>query len=327
MTGVNRWCGYFQECLKIRRMKLCWNCMVQTHCILLRRVRCMLSGQKTKKLNRMRRTWWYRLQSGGQWGGVGVSTSQWKTICSHTERKCTPYWARVDWGRASTTEDSGGEIHLTGCFRSMEGSLIVASMFLICVGNHQGSLRHSWTMVQWMATQYFGRFCNIPIAQRDISANACQWTCVVCWTWQWRWIKRGSPSPTRLKCKCTPQCTSSPNGGANSSASCPIPSFEAVANQVFCGWCGYIPHVCRNGLWWMHPNAAQIAAFMQSLCNCNDTNSGWDRSKSYSCIPCSNNSEVLGIEWALTGICTSCPARATQITPHMVTEYGSRWLW
>jgi len=43
-----------------------------------------------------------------------------------------------------------------------------------------------------------------------------------------------------------PWCTSS-EGSAILSCSWPNSSFEVVANQVFCGSCGYIPHVCRNG--------------------------------------------------------------------------------
>ena len=68
MTGVFRQCGCFQVPLKIQRMILWWKSMVLGHCIPLWRVWCMLSRLKTKKLNRMRRTGWFRLQSHGQSG-------------------------------------------------------------------------------------------------------------------------------------------------------------------------------------------------------------------------------------------------------------------
>jgi hypothetical protein len=42
--------------------------------------------------------------------------------------------------------------------------------------------------------------------------------------------------------------------------------------------------------------------------------------------PCSNNSEILVIEWRAAGICMSCPARAKLSSTHMVTEYRSWWL-
>jgi len=66
MTGVIRWCGCFQVCLKIQKMILRWKSMVQRHCITQWRVRCMLSGLKTKNLNWMQCTRRYRLQSLGR---------------------------------------------------------------------------------------------------------------------------------------------------------------------------------------------------------------------------------------------------------------------
>jgi len=69
MTGVFRWCGCFQVGLKIQRMILWWKSMVLRHWILQWIVWCMLSGLKTKKLNRMWRSGWFGLQSHGQSGG------------------------------------------------------------------------------------------------------------------------------------------------------------------------------------------------------------------------------------------------------------------
>jgi len=85
--------------------------------------------------------------------------------------------------------------------------------------------------------------------------------------------------------------------------------FEVVAKQLFCSSCGYVPHVCRNGEWWINWNAAQIPQFTKSCCSLNYTQSGWDWSISYYCKLCSNNSEVLDIEWAAAGIYIGCPDR------------------
>jgi len=204
---------------------------------------------------------------------------------------------------------------------------MVVSMVLVSAGRHWGLQWRFCTMVQWMATQYMGRFSNFRMAQWDIPANTCQGTCRDSGTWLgWR-IKRGPPSGTRQKWYCTPQCSSSTKGGAILSSYWPSSSFEVVANQVFCGSCGYIPHVCRNRQWSMHRNAAQIPGFTKSLCIRNHSHSGRDRLKSYSTKPCSNNSEVLGIEWAVAGICISYPTRGKQSTRYMVTKYGTWWLW
>ena len=202
---------------------------------------------------------------------------------------------------------------------------MAAGMFLVSFGRHRGTQWHFWTIVPWMATRYLGGFSHFPMAERDSSANACQRTCIVSRTWPGWWIKRGAPSGTRLKWKCTPRCTST-KGGAILSSFWPSLSFEAVANRVFCGSCGYITHICRNGQWWTHRNAAQILGFTKSLCICNYTQSRRDWPKSYSSKPCSNNSEVLGIEWAVAGIWTSCLARANPSSTPMITEYRSRWL-
>jgi len=177
-----------------------------------------------------------------------------------------------------------------------------------------------------MATRYLGGISNLPMAEGQILANACQGTCRVSWTWPRRRIKQDSAS-RREKQKCTAQCTSSTKVSPILSSFWPSSSFEVVANEVFCGWCGYIPHVCRNEQWWTHRNAAQIPGFTKSLYIHNHTHSGRDRPKSYSCKSCSNNSEILGIEWAAAGICTSCTARAKMSPTHMVTDYRSRWLW
>jgi len=178
-----------------------------------------------------------------------------------------------------------------------------------------------------MATPYWGGLSNFQMPERDIFTNACQQTCGVSWTWLRRQIKSGAPSGTRETWKCSPQCTSSTNGGAILSSSCPSSSLEVVANEVFCGSCGYIPHVCWNGQWWTHRNAAQIPEFTISIWIGNYTHSEQDRPISLSCIPCCNNSEVRGIERAVAGIGTSSPVRAKQTTTHMGAQVGSWWLW
>jgi len=204
---------------------------------------------------------------------------------------------------------------------------MAASMFLVSAGRHLGSQWHFWSMVQGMDTQYMGGFSNYPMAERDLSANACQWTCGVSRTWPRRHIKRGTPFGTRQIWNCPSWSTSSTKGGAIMFSSWPSWSFEVVSNQVFCGSCGYIPHVCWYGQRWTHRNAAQIPGFTKSLCICNYTLSGWNRPKSSSSKPCRDNSEGLSIEWAAAGNCTSYPARATQSTIYMVTEYVSWWQW
>jgi len=168
-------------------------------------------------------------------------------------------------------------------------------------------------MVQWMVTRYLSGFSNFQMAERDISANACQGTCGVSRTWPGQWIKRGASSGTRHKWKCTPQCTSCTKGCVILSSSGPSVLVEVVANEVFCESCGYIQHVCRNWKWWTHRNAAQISWFVKSLCIHCDTQSWRYQPKSYSGKPCSNHSELLGIEWAAAGICTSCPVRENQV--------------
>jgi len=94
-------------------------------------------------------------------------------------------------------------------------------------------------------------------------------------------------------------------------------------------WVNYIlvMHVCGNGQQWAHRNAAQFPRFAKSLCVCNYSQSGRDRSQSDSSKPCGNNSEVLGIEWAAPGICTGCPSGAKQSSTPMAIEPWTQWLW
>jgi hypothetical protein len=69
---------------------------------------------------------------------VRIEITQWKSTHLNTEVKGAPHPFRVDWGWTCTIEDSCGEIHLTGCLRSAEGSQMVANRFLSSVGSHQG---------------------------------------------------------------------------------------------------------------------------------------------------------------------------------------------
>jgi len=258
---------------------------------------------------------------------VRIKTSHSKTTRVDTEGQWTPHWYRMDRGRASKSEDSCGVIHFPRCFRSMQGSYMAASMFLVTAGRHWRWQPRFWTMVQWVATPYLSGLCNVPMAEKFICDKACQRTCGVSRTWPRCPIYRGPPSRTQETWKSSALCTSSPKSGAILSSSSPSSLFEVVANQVFCGSCGYIPHVCRNGQWWMHRNAAQIAGFTKSLGSCNHTQSGRDRPKSYCSKQCSYNSEVLGVKWAAEDICMSYLARAKQSSMYMVTKYGSWWLW
>jgi len=103
-------------------------------------------------------------------------------------------------------------------------------MFLVCVWRHRGSHRCVWTRAHWMATQYLGGISDLPMAERDILANAYQGTCRVSRTWpRWR-LNRDAPS-RRETWKCTAQCTSSTEGIAILSSCWPSSSFEVVANE------------------------------------------------------------------------------------------------
>jgi hypothetical protein len=105
----------------------------------------------------------------------------------------------------------------------------------------------------------------------------------------------------------------------------PSLSFEIVANWVFGGFCGYIPHIYSNGQWCIDRNEAKNPGFTQSHRMPNNTQSARDRAQSDCCKPYGNYWEVLAIECAVASNCTSCPVRAKQNTTHMVTEYRSWW--
>jgi len=127
---------------------------------------------------------------------VRIVTPQLETTCSETKGEYTPCRSQMDWGRASETKDSCGKIHFTKCFRSVEGTSMFAGMILIEIGRHQRSEWHLRTMVPWTATQHWCGFSDFAIAERHISANACQCTCGVSRTWR-RWsIKWATPGLT-----------------------------------------------------------------------------------------------------------------------------------
>jgi len=214
-----------------------------------------------------------------------------------------------------------------GCFRSMERTLMAAGMFLIGIGRHPGSEWRVWTKVPWMGTQYLGRFSDLPMAEMEISTNACQGTGGVSRTWRGQNIKSGTPACTWNLFLCLASCTSPSNAGAILSSARPRASFEVGAHKVFCGPFRYILHVCSNGHQWAHRNAAQTPTFAKSLCVCNYTQSGWDSPQSHSSKPCGDNSEVLGIEWAAAGNCTGRPNGAKQSSTKMAIVHRTQWLW
>jgi len=195
------------------------------------------------------------------------------------------------------------------------------------IGRHRWLQQGFWAMVRWLGTRYLGGFPDCPMPERDISNTTCQRTCRVSWTWRRSPIKRGAPFGTKETRQCSPWCTSCTKSGAIVSSSGPSSSFEVVANEVVCRYCGYIPHECRNGQCWRDRNAVQIPGFTKSLCIHNDTEIGQDRPQSYTSKWCGNNSEVLGIERAVAEICTSCLAGAQPGTTYMFTEFRSLWLW
>jgi len=85
---------------------------------------------------------------------------------------------------------------------------------------------------------------------------------------------RGIPSRPRWIWKWNPQCSSPTKGGDVLSSFWQSSLFEVAANKVFCGLCGYIPHICRNGEWWTHRSAAQIPGFTIFIWRRNNTQSG-----------------------------------------------------
>jgi len=157
-------------------------------------------------------------------------------------------------------------------------------------------------MVRWMPTRFFGGFFDCLMAERHIAAHAYQRTCGASQNWWTQPNQRGTSSITREKWKCTPPCTSSTICHAILSTARPSLPFEVVANHVFCGSCGYIPHVCCNQQYWTPRKATQIPGFKKPLCIRHYTHSRWDRPKSFRCTLYSSNYEVLGIEWAVAGI-------------------------
>jgi len=244
-----------------------------------------------------------------------------------TEGDCTPNLSWVDRGRASKTEGPGREILFTECFGSMAGSSIAASMCFVGVGRHRGLQQRCWTIVQWMPTRYLGGLADFPMAERDISANACQRTCRVSRTWRRQRNKWATLSGTCESWKCS------------SSAS---PSQKAV---LFCPLPGRVHHL---KWWWTKYFADHVDIFDMYAEMGNDERTEMKLELKDSPDPSvfvttpkvgrtglnlitGNHAlitqKVLGIEQAVAGTCTSRQVRAKQSTTHMVTEYGSWLLW
>jgi len=135
MTGVVRRCGCFPERMNIPRIILWWRSIVQVHCILQWSVWCMLSALKTRTLNKSGTMDDSEFKAVDGLEVVGIESCQWTTCCGNTKAECPRHWSWVDRGQATNTESPGGEILLTGCFRSIEGSSMVASMFFVSLGD------------------------------------------------------------------------------------------------------------------------------------------------------------------------------------------------
>jgi len=181
-------------------------------------------------------------------------------------------------------------------------------------------------MVWEMATPYLGGFYDIPMLNRGISTDCNQWKWEVSRsrpTWSIMW---GVPSRIRVGWPCTPQGAFSPKGGAHDCCSWPGSPTEAVAEQYFCRSCAYIPHVCGKGHWWMHWYATQIPGFTESLSICHYTHSGQSKPTSHNSKISVNNTDVLGSEYAVPGIGTSCPAKSKPSSTYLDTEYRFWWL-
>jgi len=91
---------------------------------------------------------------------VGIKTWYQETSSVDSKGESTPHWHWVGWGESYKTEGPTGEIHFTWCFGSMEGLSTVACTFFSSVGRHWWWQQHFWSMVRWMASQYFCGFVD-----------------------------------------------------------------------------------------------------------------------------------------------------------------------
>jgi len=215
---------------------------------------------------------------------------------SVSKEECTSHWSRAGRRLAGKTADPGGEIHSTRSFRSMQSSLIAASMVIISIGVMEGRIDlcvHSYDewpldhsvdslIFQWFRDQSVSMPVKDPVERPKLNqANT---------------SREALLSETQEKWISIHWCTPSAKVSAIVSLSWPGSWFEVVAIQLFCGSCGEIPHACTNGQWWTHRYAAQIAGLMPSVWIRNCTQTGHDRPESHSGILCSNKSDVVGID-------------------------------
>jgi len=296
LTGVIRWCGCFQVCLKIQRMMLWWKGMVQMHCIPLWRVGCMLSGQGTKEIKRIWHTGSYKLESLGQSGG-GRNRNWpiehqllWYHKIMHTSlissglRQSKHNWRLL-------LRDT-----LYGVFQQRGGS--------IARGQYVPGLcwetpRFAMTFLDIGRMNDHSIFGYIRQFSDARARHYCPYLstnlgCILNLTITTN--QERCTFPYKTEWKCTQWCTSSASGSAILTSSWPRSTFEAVSNEVCCASCGHFPHVCRNRQWLMHRNAAHIPTLTKSLHIHNDTQSGRDWPNSHICTPCSDNSEIVWIE-------------------------------
>jgi len=326
MTGVVRQCGCFPECIKIQRMMLWWNSTVPMHCNSLWNLSCMQPALKMKIIKRMQYTGWYWCFSPGtsaccrnwymRW--VNHWNRYWRTmhalLISDGLRTSTRHW-RTIWRDTlhGVRQEHGGYIY--GCCHVSHWYWGTPRIWMTCMDNTMmtGHLILGWIL-------WFSNVCDAYCSQ-SLSRNLWSIPNLTMIKHQmrcfWNSLKVIN-APCLLHLLLKRLCYS-----VHCHAKLIIWS---GGPHTFLWILGYWRHVFRNGQQWPPRNAAEIPRFAQCLCVCNYTKSGFDRPQSQRCKPCSNNSEVLGIEWAVAEIWTSYPTGAKLCSTHMAVEYWTQWL-
>jgi len=136
--------------------------------------------------------------------------------------------------------DPERDIHFTQYFESKGGSQMAPSIFFIGVWRNIESHLHVQTIVKWNSIEYFSRFSDNPMADRDGSANACPCPCRVLSTQTNSCNKLGIPFWIQEIGESTHTCTSSNWRSINMFSFRQSWLIEVVPHKVFCGPCGYI---------------------------------------------------------------------------------------
>jgi hypothetical protein len=154
---------------------------------------------------------------------------------------------------------------------------------------------------------------QLPLAESDISTNACLQSCILFQTWPSQCNTSSAPCDKRGNSQCIPQGASSTTGSSIICSFCFSSSFKVVTNQVFCGSCRLVLHLCHSGQnYWteMHPKFEELlipcvlvtTPTLDRTCQdlspaCHDVVSTW----------------CWVLNKQLQGICRSCPARQNSV--------------